>query len=63
VQVVLTHDDLAEDALDLHTYLEPRLQVLHGYRVRLERLEPSPRRGESIPQQQYVAEFRVTRDP
>lgn len=61
--LVLTDGDAGEEALDLHTFLEPRSVVVRGYRVALERLEPAPRSGGRITQEQYVAHFRVTRAP
>ena len=63
LHLVLTHQELTEEAVELHTSLEPQSRVVHGYRVALERLEPAPHSERRITQQQYVAEFRVTRAP
>jgi hypothetical protein len=60
VHLVLTYESLADEGLDLHTDLEPRSEVVHGYRVALERLEPPRQSERRIAQKQYVAAFRVT---
>lgn len=62
-ELVLTCDDGVVEALDLHTFVEPRSADVCGYRVALERLDPVPRSERTITQEQYVAEFRVTRAP
>ena len=63
LHLVVDQDAAGEERLDLHTTLEPRSAIVHGYRVALEDLEPAPRGGRTIAPDQYRAEFRVTREP
>lgn len=63
VQLAVLGAAPGERRIDLHTSLQPRSEVVGGFRVSLEGVEPFPRSGTEIPRESYVVEIRVSRAP
>jgi hypothetical protein len=60
VHLVLSVERDEEVGLDLNTGLEPRSASALGYRITLEKVQPIPTSGSSIPPADYLAHLRVT---
>ena len=51
-----------QESVDLNTGLEPKEKLNGGYRLRLVRLRPYPKKDETIGKKDYVATFVVSKE-